>query len=184
MKLIETLEYINYWLDKFYGKSDTNQVTWRVVFSEDQLEKRFGTYNDFTREGIFLRTVTEVREVPKYRQWIKAKYILERLTPVPFMNMEELPDCKLSYEPFWVFEDNKGNYLPPRLDACKFIIDELLGRRNVVREKDPDTEPEAAKYNQEVRVQKIQEELFGNETDTTDAIAHKQAIIVPRNYEG
>jgi hypothetical protein len=33
------------------------------------------------------------------------------------------------------------------------------------------------------RVETIQKELFGNETDTGDALAHGEAIVVPRNYE-
>ena len=32
-------------------------------------------------------------------------------------------------------------------------------------------------------IQCLQDELFGNETDTGDALAHGEAVIVPRNYK-
>ena len=92
MELTEPVDSINKQLvDHFGTDTITGLAMWRVVFSEDQFEKRLGTYDDFTPSGIYLRTVTEVREVPKYRQWIKRKYVLENLVLIPDINKKELP---------------------------------------------------------------------------------------------
>src|SRR5689334_9373374 len=98
MELVEKIEVLNSRLVDHFGiDTVTGDAIWRIVFSEDQFEKRLGTYDDITKGGIYLRTVTEVREVPKYRQWIHKKYILERLVLVPETNLPELPCLKQSY---------------------------------------------------------------------------------------
>lgn len=185
MLLIETIERINERLRRHYGQFDNGMSNWRVSWSEDQFEKRLGTYKDYTPEGIFLREVTEVREVPKYRQWIHERFVLEGLKIVPEMNLNELPVSKVSYEPAWVFNDGKGNYLPPRFEACMFVIETMheneIGSHSI-RYKDPDSDPKEALHSKEQRIKAIQEELFGNETEIGDALAHGGSIIVPRTY--
>lgn len=188
MELTETIEKINNQLINLYGiDTITGMAMWRVVWSEDQFEHRRGTYDDYSPAGIYLRTVTEVRYVPKYRQWITEKYILERLVVIPEINQGDLPATKLSYEPIYSFETNSGKYLPPRIDACEFIIDTVLsaqGKSSLAKYKDPlsglSNEDYVEMKNKEINT--LQDELFGNETDTGDAIAHGEAIIVPHNY--
>ena len=103
-------------------------------------------------------------------------YILERLVIIPDMNAHELPTEKLSYEPIWVYRDVQDNPLPPLWDVTKIIVDTLyaaLGKkslRNYVENPDE---------NKEKRIKKIQEELFGNETDVSDALTYKSGIVVP-----
>jgi len=181
---MEPVEILNKRLVEHFGVAWNDWAIWRIVWSEDQLEKRFGTYNDFTSEGIFIRTVTEWREVPKYRQWIQNKFVLEQLTAIPEINKDELGN-KISYEPIWVFEDANGNALPAKWEAAKLVIDSLyaamhnesLGPKYV----DPmiNMTPEV----REEELARLQTELFGNETDIGDALAHKQAIVVPHNYK-
>ena len=183
MELTEKIDSINRQLiDSFGIDTISGQPIWRVVWSEEQFEKRLGTYDDFTSEGIFLRTVTEVREVPKYRQWIKKRYVLERLVIIPDVNLKELPSTKLSYEPIWVFETQRGMYLPPRLDISKFIIDSVysaMGKKNFAKEKE---DLSIEKKQQEII--ELQMDLFGNETEIGDALAYKQAVIVPHKQFG
>ena len=183
MELTEPIESINKQLERLFGVDTVSgRPMWRIVWSEEQFEKRLGTFDDYTPEGIYLRTVTEVREVPKYRQWIKERFVLENLVIVPDVNSGDLPMEKVSYEPKWVFETQRGEYLPPRMDASKLIIDTIyaaMGKSTLAKYKDHGENPE--EYN--ARIQKLQEDMFGNETATGDALAHKQAIIVPRNYE-
>ena len=148
---------------------------WRVVFSEDQFEKRLGTYDDFSKAGLYLRTVTEVREVPKYRQWIKEKYVLEQLVVIPEASSGELPAAKISYEPLWVFQDGNGNYLPPRSDACKLIVDTVYaatGKSSLAKYKDPEGTAEEALELKKIQIDKIEEELFGEESSLNGAIVH------------
>lgn len=188
MELTETIEAINLQLIDLFGiDTITGLAIWRVVWSEDQFEHRRGTYDDFTPSGIYIRTVTEVRYVPKYRQWIKQRYVLERLVVVPETNAGDLPAVKLSYEPIYPFQTEQGEYLPPRIDACQFVVDTVYaaqGKSTLAKYKDPlsglSSEELIEKKRQELDA--LQEELFGNETDTGDAMAHGEAIIVPRNY--
>src|SRR5258705_8908463 len=90
------VEEVNNWLKK-YGSFD-GMPKFRLVFANDQREKRLGTFCDYTSEGIFIREVTEVREVKKYpEENYKDCYLLERLIPNYHTNIPG----KLSYEAFW-----------------------------------------------------------------------------------
>ena len=100
MELTETIDSMNRQLVDLFGiDTISGEAMWRVVWSEDQFEKRL---MDVTDEG-FQLLYPEVRLVPRYRQWIREKYVLERLTIVPEINAEELPTSKLTYESMWVF---------------------------------------------------------------------------------
>lgn len=189
MELTEKIEAINRQLVELYGiDTITGLPIWRVVWSEDQFEHRHGTYDDYTPSGIYLRTVTEVRYVPKYRQWIQEKYVLERLVLIPEMNSGDLPATKMSYEPLYPFETNSGKYLPPRIDAAQFVINLVYaaqGKGSLAKYKDPanglTNEDYIEMKNKELDI--LQEELFGNETDAGDALAYGEAIVVPHNYK-
>jgi hypothetical protein len=189
MEQAEKVETINRQLVDLYGiDTVTGKPMWRVVWSEDQFEYRHGTYVDYDRSGCCLREVTETRYAPKYSQWIRNKHVLERLVVIPEINAGDLPATKLSYEPVYPFETNSGQYLPPRLDACQFVIETVLsaqGKSSLAKYKDPVNGLTSEDYmemkNKELDV--LQQDLFGNETDTGDAIAHGEAIIVPSNYK-
>lgn len=189
MEINESVDSINNQLiDQFGIDTVTGLPIWRIVFSEDQFEKRLGTYDDYTPTGIYLRTVTEVREVPKYRQWIHEKYVLERLVIVPGLNADELPTQKLSYEPIFVFQTGSGKYLPPKFEAAKLVIDTVYaaqGKGNLAKYKDPDAglTTEDLIEKKAAEIDRLQSELFGNESYVGDALAHNEAVIVPINYE-
>lgn len=180
MELSETIETINKQLVDLFGVDTVSgDAIWRVVFSEEQFEKRLGTYADYTREGIYLRTVTEVRFVPKYSQWIRQKYVLERLTIIPDINAEELPTSKVSYEPMYVFENFKGEPLPPRTDVCKILIDATyaaMGKKSMARYVD-----DYSQYTEEARDKRINElmEYLWDPSDMSEALHQKQGIVVP-----
>lgn len=188
MELTETIDGLNRQLSDLYGIDTlTGQALWRIVWSEDQFEHRYGTYDDFTPAGLYIRTVTEVRYVPKYRQWIKEKYVLERLVLIPEINAGDLPATKMSYEPMYPFQTNSGQYLPPTISAAQFVIESVYavqGKGSLARYKDPLSGVSTEEYIEmkTKEVDKLQEELFGNETDTGDALAYREAITVPRNY--
>lgn len=173
---------INQGLERKYGKFQTTEYPlYRVVWSEDQIEMRRVTHDD----NGFELLVPEVRQVPKYRQWIKEKWLLEALTEVPIINEKDLPANKLSYECVWVFEDKKGNYLPAHLEVCHIVIAQI--RKNVagmfgVKYQDPELTPEGTAEEKAKRVKKLEELLFGNETDVTDALRYRDGVVVPSNY--
>lgn len=162
MELTETVESINRQLIDLFGiDTITGLPIFRVVWSNNQLEKRL---MDTTDTGIILLTPV-VREVLKYKQWVRDKFILERLVLIPDVNQSELPAQKLSYEPLWVFQNSQGDPLPPALWACKFIIDTVyaaMGKRSL--RKYVDVEEQNPVEEREKRIAMLTEELFGDES--------------------
>lgn len=190
MELTETIEDLNKRLIEHFGIDTlSSKPIWRIVWSEDQYEWRFGTYDDITPAGLYLRTVTETRYVPKYRQWIQKKYVLERLVIVPEVNKDDLPSEKMSYEPIWVFEDKNGNYLPPKWEPAKWIIDCIYavqyGDHSLKRYKDPKlgSSPEEALAIKNKEIDQLTEELFGEQSGLMGTTYTGGSVIVPRNYE-
>jgi hypothetical protein len=178
MELTEKIDTINQQLISLFGiDTITGLAMWRVVWSEDQMEKRLMEHTD---SGITLLT-PEYREVPKYRQWITQKYVLENLVVVPEQHKKEL-GSKLSYEPIFVFQDGRDNYLPPKLEVAKLVIDTIYaaqGKTSLAKYKDPDIDPELHKK----KVDAIYEELYGNETSINTSMAHGEAIVVPHKQK-
>jgi hypothetical protein len=172
MELRESIESINKKLVENYGTEFGDAPRFRVVFSEDQYEKR---WTDHTDEGFEL-LYPEVRLLPKYKQYIKEKYILERLIPV--VGETDLL-TKTSYEPAWVFQDKHGNYLPPFYEGCKHVIESMfyaIQRAGAfAKYKDKNVSPEERL----AEIKKVEDELFGNETDVCDHLADGTGIVVP-----
>jgi hypothetical protein len=181
MELTEPIESINKQLrDQFGLDSDTGRPMFRVVWSEDQFEIRM---TDKTDTGIQLLSPI-LKELPKYRQWIKEKYVLERLVIVPEPDRKELPTSILSYEPLWVFKNKEDGYVPPAFWACKFVIDTLyaaLGKQSMAKYIDEESKhPIEAK---EKRIEKLTEELFGDESSLLGRTITGEAIAMPQSYK-
>lgn len=173
MELRESIESINEKLLNEFGRELTGEVRFRVVFSEDQFEKRL---TSFTDEGFELLH-PEVRLLPKYRQYIHERYILERF--VPIIGETDLL-TKTAYEAIWTFQDRNGNYLPPFYEGCKLIIESMLasiGHKGFAKYKDSNVSREERL----AEIQKVQDELFGNETNLTDDLHTGSGIVVPGN---
>lgn len=175
-----SIEEINKNLTRDFGYFDGYNPKFRLVWSEDQMEKRL---SHFTPEG-FALIHPEVIEVPKYRQWIDRQFVLEKISEVP-EGHEELSVNKLSYEPIWTFRNHE--YIPSYA-ACRFVVENLLtamGHTGYKRYKDPEEglSKEDKLQKREAELAAIQSELFGNETEVGDALAYKQGITVPSNYK-
>lgn len=162
---------INSQLINHFGiDTSTGQPMWKVVWSDDQLEMKKMDFND---NGVPLLH-PKVREVKKYG-YIEHKWILEQLVIVPEVNQEELAGAKLSYECLFIFETESGQALPPNFEACKFVIDLInatKGNGNLSKYLDNPDSPEIKSK----RIDKLCEELFGDENTTTDALAYKQGV--------
>lgn len=172
------VDRMNEWLKKNFGYFN-DQATWRIVWSEDQFEMRKGTFNYFDDNGTFLRTEVGIQNVPKYRQWIKEKYVLERIMPVPEINRDELI-TKLSYEPVFVFDNDKGEALYPRLDVAQLVIEAICrqaAKTVGAKYKDPMADPKIAPEVRKAHIDGIVKELFPNETETGDALHYKDAMV-------
>jgi hypothetical protein len=182
MELTEKIETLNQQLIDEYGiDTATGRAIFQIVWANDQLEKRLVECLD---SGIVLLH-PEIREVKKY-PYIKDLYVLERLVIVPDINRPELPVSILSYEPVWAYCDSGRNYLPPRWDATKFVVDTLyaaLGKKSLAKYKD--SEMNTTEEGRQARIDGLQEELFGDESGLLGKTHPNvgEGIIVPSNYK-
>lgn len=178
MELTEPIESINSQLRDSFGIDTLSGLPiWRVVWSEDPLEKR---RMEVTETGVTL-LYPEVREVKKYFDFTKDRFILEQLVLVPETNAADLPTSRISYEPMWIFETDKFVYLPPRFDACQLIIDTVYaakGKDTLNKYKDPEFGKDSQEllHMKRARVDKIQEELFGAESGLGGSIVHGEGV--------
>lgn len=149
-------------IEHFGVDTDSSAAMWRVVWSDDQYEQRLTNHTD---EGFELLQ-PEVRMLPKYKQWIQHAWVLENLVIVPVQNMNELPSTAKSYEPIWPFLDPKTDKpIEPVFWACKFVIDTVnaaKGKSSMA--KYVDEEAKNPIEQQELRINKLTEELFGSES--------------------
>lgn len=185
-EITEPIDVINKRLADVYGSEIYQALPiYRIVFAGDQLEKRYGTWEDYGPHDIFIRRVTEVREVPKYPVVQRDKYVLENLVLVPEFQQKEL-GAKISYEPMFFFMDKSGFPLPPKWEVCEWVISHVRAVKGDNQLKAKYVDPLISEPREEIerRVAEMKDALFGNETDVTDALAYKEGIVVPNNYKG
>lgn len=175
---METIEALNARLKEYFGYDDLDRAIYRIVWANDQLEKRRVDRSEMGVQFLF----PEVIEVKKY-PYLKDMYVLERLSIIPEENREDLPLSRISYEPVWSFCDKKGFPLYPIWDAAKFVVDTIhaaQGKRSLRHYVE--SEKENTDAGKEQRVKELQEELFGNETDMGDALRYHSGVVVPSSY--
>jgi hypothetical protein len=171
---------INQELAEYFGiDTITGEPIWRLSWSNDQYENRLSEY---TPSGIQLIT-PEIQYLPKY-PWIKSRWILERLVIVPDFQQVELAGKQVSYECMKKFEDRFERATQPTFEACKFIVDLVyaaLGKSPMPKYIDPESEEPLEA--QKARIDKLVEELFGDESDLLGRTVTGEAIIVPRTFQ-
>lgn len=181
--MIEKLETLNQRLIDTYGVWVDGRARYRIVFSEDEIEKRWTKY---TKEGLELQT-PEVVELPKYRQWINPPcHVLEQLTEIPEGTPTDLTE-RISYEPLKTFRTSIGEPLIPIWPVIAITINQVLeniyqGRKGERRYKDPRedlTNPEIAAEARLAELNELEMNLFGNEGNP---LSFGQGIVVPNNY--
>lgn len=140
-----SLEDINKWIADQYGRALDGQPNFRLIWTSNALEKRWGDFVDRTPSGMLIRKVTEVREVMKY-PWIPNRWGLEKLTPV-------------GYELFYPFEDENRNPLPVIYEALELVLHFVTtGKVGSVKERMGDSQ-ERFKKEQEEEIKKIEDEI-------------------------
>jgi hypothetical protein len=177
---METVESLNKRLIDYFGiDTESSNPIWRLSWSTDQTEVQWTKY---TKEGLEMLFPQAV-EVKKY-PFAQNKWVLERYVLVPSLHNEMT--VKKSYEPMWIFDEG----LPPKWEPIKMIVDTVylaLGKEPSRQPQypDPDNGLSTQEYleKESERVKQVQEDLFGNETDTGDALAHKEGVSVPHNFE-
>lgn len=98
---------INRRLKDRFGTEFNGKQRFRIVWSDAQQEKRFGVFIDW-HGPIFVREVSEVREVPKY-QFIKHRWVIEKYFHVHQPEIFDAPNK--GYEAIYPFEDRFGRPL-------------------------------------------------------------------------
>ena len=174
-------EQINDLLATHFGIEVVNGLPiWRVSWAPDHYEKRFGTWEDYTEGGIYIKTVTEAREVKKYPH-LPKHYVLERLVQVPSFQQKEMCGAKISYEPIHPFWDSMGEPLPPNWEVCQFIVNTIyaaMGQGSLRKYVDPDADGNNGLEAQKERVKVIYDGLYGNDTMVSDALGNKTGVFL------
>jgi hypothetical protein len=168
------IQEMNNFLLRDYGRHDNGEANFRISWSDDQYEYRYGSYDKYSDSGIWTGQETGVKFVPKYKQWLPSQWVLERLLPTE--GNEELVE-KLSYEPFFPFR-----HLPPDYDVCKIIIDSTLekqhGPKGIAKYHIPESEL-GTKEAIEERVRKMEKYLFEDESNLQARLHFREAVTVP-----
>lgn len=116
-------------LDSICGRKDPNYPRFRIVFSDDILEKQLWE-KEWAIGDKPISSQMVVLEVPKYRGIVSGCFILEVHMPT---DEEAVIDKAGNYEPLYVFRDEHGNPLPLEED----VIITLANGFNVEAHKSP-----------------------------------------------
>lgn len=172
---------INNLLINHFGQDTVSELPmWRIAWAPEQFEKRFGLWRDFTTEGLFIKEVTELREVRKYPH-LTEHYVLERLVAVPDYQVRELGGAKISYEPIHPFWNGQMEYMPPNFVVSKFIIDTVYASQGISSLRkyvDPEADGNNGLEVKKQRVKEIRDGLYGNETAVGDALQYKTGVFL------
>lgn len=170
---MENIETLNERLQHFFGLFEDGRPNWRLSWSTDQIEQRFGKYNDFTDSGVFIRCVEEVRWTEKYPQNLN-EWVLERLIGLNEGNPELV--TKTSYEPIWFFGE-----LTPDWDVCKLLIEQLYRQTHEHFDGVKYTEPEGqsnSKEGIETRLE-LYQKLLNKDDYISKKLAYDEAVVMP-----
>jgi hypothetical protein len=174
--MIETLPAMNKRLIDDFGLFEDGRPNFRIVWSEDQIEKRKVWQTD---EGFHLLS-PQVKEVKKY-PYLPNTYLLERLFGVDENNFSDLV-TKTSYECIWAFRTDLGEPVQPVYKFVKLLVETLLENEKRARDTNEPPKyvmPELEKQTPEAieqRIKIIQEQLYGNETEVGDALHLDEAV--------
>lgn len=179
------IQRLNELLKESYGiDTESTLPMYRVSWAQDQYEKR---YDDVTPGGVKLM-LPELMTFPKY-SWIKGEWILENLVLIPEFQQREVGGLKKSYECLWRFKDRHNKPVQPEWWACQFVIDLVTATKtgnpmNVRKYFDPDlgSNKEETMEKNKQRIDKLVEELFGDESSLLGRTVTGEAIAMPQNY--
>lgn len=132
------IDRINKKLAETYRVLDGRPI-YRVVWSDDMLEKRIGTFTDWYGHIMIRQEHKCLREVKKYWYYQAPCYVLEKL--IFIANNRALEEISLelveskngSYEPIYTFQDKDNNPLP----VLEKVIDIILWQLHNPRKRLP-----------------------------------------------
>lgn len=172
----DTIDALNRKLADTYGLDiASDNPRYRIVWADHQLEYRKGTFEDHSDEGIFLREVTEVRQVQKYPLYPET-WILEKL-----QNNVSNPELmsKRSFEPIWVYGAANSDPNPDWPHTAIIVNSDLYIKRKQMTKSDYEDAADkkfiAEKALFKTMIQDQSEYLVG-------ALVSGAAVSVPKNY--
>jgi len=169
---MESISVINKRLVERFGVSIDGRANFRVVFSDTQYEKRYGTFEVYVGP-LFLREETCLKEVPKY-PYISGKHVLEELK---YGDFPDQPFVTSSYEPLWTFMDKDRNALAPVWDAVEIVVvSRLEGTRRAINSVKRNFKQEEAEM-KERDIQDVETILFGG-TDGVHEMKNQRVNFV------
>lgn len=141
---------------RIYGREKlTGLQKYRLVRSETQTEKRYGSYDVLTEEtGIWLGSRQGWVEIKKY-WYIKPCWLLERVEPNT--NRRDIFHEKFTYEPILPFLDKDNNPLELNWRVIEFLVGKLerAEKRVFLTEEEHRLEEEKKQKTEEEKVYAI-----------------------------
>jgi hypothetical protein len=117
----DLVDRLNQDLEIQHGCTPYGKAKYRVVFANDQRERRFGVYNEFHGD-LFIRQIKGLQETPKY-PYLKNMWVLEVWMSPEKVFCHDIPETQYgSYEPLFSFQDDKGNPIPVIPDIVHKMI--------------------------------------------------------------
>jgi hypothetical protein len=174
--LPQDIKLLNKKLIEREGRAFNGRPWYRIAWSENQTEKRIGTFNDFHGE-IFMRQFRGMREVRKYEgPDFRDRWILEKLI---FIDNPEVWGAyhEGSYEPIWVFRGPNGEYQKPNLRSVEFLLGMINSPKETMTQYQVDQEEERS----------LQAEIASEEDrlhQEASMFDEEATIVVPSNYIG
>lgn len=179
MKTSTDIDILNNRLRDHFGLFENGQPNFRIVWSEDQFEYRFGTYEKRSASGLYLGEETVTKYVPKYSQWMPNQWVLERLTGIGGKVTAKELTTKTSWEPLFGFGIGRNNI---QWDSVKVLIEDLLEKAHAhfygpKYKEGLDTLP--TKEGIEYRVNAYKKLLAENDSPMADALYHGEGVAIP-----
>ncbi|HEU4638241.1 MAG TPA: hypothetical protein VFS84_05275 [Candidatus Binatia bacterium] len=169
---------VNYLLEARYHRDQVRNVpNYRISWSTNQTERRFGTYHVYYMEHIFLREERGELEVPKYPNFPDT-WVLEKFIYAP---IEEIPETRNGhYEILYPFLSPKKEPLEPLFRVCEIIIFALEHPQNPLELLNYLTDRDKKLFDSEVAYFK---DVLDEENRSWIWTDPKAVVVVPRNYE-
>lgn len=158
---------VNEKLERVYGRHvDVPQALYRIVWANDQIEKR---KSDVTEAGIVLPYGSVIREVPKY-WYLQDQYVLEKLVP----NIHQDVEGSYIYDPLFPFD------FVPTFEACAHVIKSWQTTAKRLKSEWPQNQYQADQAEQRhLNKEKARTKNLFDNTALVSALHDGDAAVVP-----
>jgi hypothetical protein len=169
---------------------------YRIVWSDDELEKRIGTYCDYYGSILIREEHKCLREIKKYWYFTKPCWVLEKLVFLPHERemydlIKELVQARNgTYETVYKFINSKDEHLPVVHEIVEAILHTLHNPGHKLTQSDFDA---IEKLEEKAEMNMFEEELMENERSplfvwensafvSTNQLAFKRKLGIGQDY--